>query len=130
VDVGAAAWRSERRRDFPGPGGTDGSEFTMDSGRSAGASVLGRAEAGRVAAIAGAGPALFWRGTSTRTILDGAERSNTRFRGTTLGLRFLLELEAELTNRVSAFAGARAELFDLRGGIGTGALSSGLRVQF
>jgi hypothetical protein len=129
LDVGVASWKSESRRDFPG-GESAISDFTSQTGFTAGVSVLGRAAAGRFAATAGAGPALFWKRTSTRTTFDGVEGSNTRVRSSTLGLRFLLEVEANVADPVSAFAGGRAELFDLRHGIGTGALLSGVRVRF
>jgi hypothetical protein len=131
LDVGAAAWAAERRREFPSTDGTAIIDHTSDSARSAGVSVVGRAGTGRLSLIAGAGPALFTKTTSTRTTFDGVVRSNTRHTSSGMGARFLLEAEAELAGGVSAFAGARVELPDLRvPGLSSGALSTGLRVKF
>jgi hypothetical protein len=125
-DVGAAFWKSDSRRGYP--------VTTLDpasrSGSSVGVSVLARAKAGRFAAIAGAGPALFSARASTRTNVGGMERSE-RFSSGGLGVRLLFEVEVDLARRLSGFAGARAELPTLRHpGLGSGALSGGMRVRF
>jgi hypothetical protein len=125
-DVGAAFWKSDSRRGYP----VATIDPTSRSGFSAGVSVLARAKAGRFAAIAGAGPALFSARASTRTSIDGVERSE-RFSSGGLGVRLLFEVESDLTRRLSGFAGARAELPTLQHpGLGSGALSAGMRVRF
>jgi len=126
-DVGAAFWKSDSRRGYPV---VTISDRTSRSGFSAGVSVLARAKAGRFAAIAGAGPALFSARASTRTNIDGVERAEQISSGG-VGVRLLFEVEADLTRRLSGFAGARAELPTLRHpGLGSGALSAGMRVRF
>jgi hypothetical protein len=127
LDVSAAIWTSDSRGGYPV---VTISDRTSRSGFSAGVSVLARAKAGRFAAIAGVGPALFSARASTRTNVGGVERVE-RFSSGGLGVRLLFEVEADLTRRLSGFAGARAEWPTLRHpGLGSGALSAGMRVRF
>lgn len=125
-DLGGAIWKSDSRGGFP----VVTIYPTSRSGFSAGVSVLARAKAGRVAAIAGAGPALFSARASTRTNVGGGERVERNSSGG-LGARLLFEIEADLTHRLTGFGGARVELPVLRHpGLGSGALSAGMRVRF
>jgi hypothetical protein len=131
LDIAAASWRAQRRRDLPAAAGASTVEDTSESAWSAGVSAVARAAAGRFAVVGGAGPALFSKTIATRTTFDGVEKFNTRTQLTAVGFRFLLQAEVEIAARTQAFAGARVDLPDLRTpGLTPGVLSAGLRLRF
>jgi len=75
--------------------------------------LLARTSIGRLTLIGGAGPGFFVDRTVHDTrINDARNAGTTTFRS--LGLHMVMEMEVRATNRVSAFAGIRMELRDLR----------------
>ena len=78
-----------------------------------GGALLARTSIGRLTLIGGAGPGFFVDRTIHDTrINDARNAGTTTFRS--LGLHMVMEMEVRATNRVSAFAGVRMELRDVR----------------
>jgi len=107
--------------DFPdqtAPGGIavpaqHGLEQQQISSYGFGGGLLARTSIGRLTLIGGAGPGFFVDRTVHDTrINDARNAGTTTFRS--LGLHMVMEMEVRATNRLSAFAGIRMELRDLR----------------
>ena len=78
-----------------------------------GVGVLGRGQMGRLSFIAGAGPGFFVESRNSETRIDG-RRDSGRETLRSFGLHMLMEVDVRATSRLSAFAGLRSELRDLR----------------
>ena len=75
--------------------------------------VLGKGSIGRLSLIVGAGPGLSTdRTTYTRRISDRLEAGTSTI--TSIGVHTLAEIDVRATSRLSAFAGLRIDLRDLR----------------
>ena len=107
--------------DFPeqtAPGGVvvtaqQGAEQQKVTSYGLGSALLARASIGRLTLIGGAGPGFF----VDRTIHDtriNASRNAGRTTFSSLGVHMVMEMEMRATNRLSAFAGLRMELRDVR----------------
>jgi len=78
-----------------------------------GVGVLGTGSFGRLSFHAGAGPGFFVDRTTYETRASGhLESGSSALRS--FGLQMLMELEVRVTSRLSAFAGLRSELRDVR----------------
>jgi hypothetical protein len=107
--------------DFPGqtaPGGIivppqQGVEQEKVTSYGFAGAVLARTSIGRVTFIGGAGPGFFVDRTVHDTRINGSlNAGSTTF--SSLGLHMVMEMEVRATNRLSAFAGVRMELRDVR----------------
>ena len=78
-----------------------------------GVGVLARGPMGRLSFIVGAGPGFFVDRRSSETRVDGW-RDSSRSAQRSFGLHMLMEVDVRATSRLSAFAGLRSELRDLR----------------
>jgi hypothetical protein len=113
--------RTTAEIDFPeqtAPGGVvvpaqQGVEQQKVTSYGLGGALLARASIGRLTFIGGAGPGFF----VDRTIHDtriNASRNAGRTTFSSLGVHMVMEMEVRATNRLSAFAGLRMELRDVR----------------
>ena len=107
--------------DFPGqpaPGGVvvppqQGIEQQTVTSYGLGSALLARTSIGRLTLIGGAGPGFFVdRIVHDTRINDARNAGTTTF--SSLGLHMVMEMEVRATARVSAFAGLRMELRDVR----------------
>jgi hypothetical protein len=107
--------------DFPGqtaPGGIvvppqQGVEQQRVTSYGFAGAVLARTSIGRVTFIGGAGPGVFVDRTVHDTRINGSLNAG-RMTVSSLGLHMVMEMEVRATNRLSAFAGVRMELRDVR----------------
>jgi hypothetical protein len=77
------------------------------------AGVLTKGTIGRLSLIGGAGPGFFVDRTTHERRLDGL-RDGGSITVRSIGVQMLVEVEVRATNRLSAFAGLRMEIRDLR----------------
>ena len=78
-----------------------------------GAGLLGRTVLGRLSFIGGAGPGLFFDRSTHDTRINAAQHAGSSTIRS-IGLYGLMEMEVRATRRLSAYAGLRIELRDVR----------------
>jgi hypothetical protein len=124
--------------DFPdqtAPGGIavpaqHGREQQQVSSYGAGGALLARASIGRLTLIGGGGPGFFVDRTAHDTHINGSRNAGTTTFNS-LGLHMVMEVEVRATSRLSAFAGLRMELRDVRDAeSSSGYPTAGLRFAF
>lgn len=100
--------------DVGSPGhGVRGQDVVRTSSSGFGVGVLGRQSAGRLSIAAGFGPGFFVDGSRHERQVN-AQRDAGRHAERSVGIQATLELEVRATSRLSAFAGLRMELRDVR----------------
>jgi hypothetical protein len=121
TDVRWGQKRTIREFDSPAQPGPDGVLIPAMQGREdrrissygVGAGVVGRTVIGRLSLIGGAGPGLFFDRSTHDTRINAAQHAG----GTTvrsIGLYGLMEMDVRATRQLSAYAGLRIELRDVR----------------
>jgi hypothetical protein len=131
VGVGAdVRWKQLQRTDEGGPPGVDWVDEVTHTSYAFGGGLIGRATAGRVSVVGGAGPGMFVERRAHDTRIDGVLRPSTEtYR--TIGIQGLVEIDLRMTDRLSAFAGLHLEWRDLRSSeSSSGYPSAGVRLLF
>jgi hypothetical protein len=131
LGVGAdVRWKQLRSTDEGGPPGVDWVDDVTHTSYAVGGSLMGRAVAGRVSLVGGAGPGVFVERRAHDTRIDGVLQStNETYRS--VGIQGLVEIDLRVTNRLSAFAGLHLEWRDLRSSeSSTGYPAAGVRITF
>ncbi len=108
---------------------TDADERRISSSGLAGG-LLARTSAGRLTLIGGAGPGFFVERSRHDTRINGS-RSTGAMTFSSVGMQMLMEADVRMTSRLSAFAGLRIEIRDLRSmETSSGYPTAGLRFAF
>ena len=95
-----------------------------------GVGVLATGSLGRVSFIAGAGPGFFVDRTTRETRTNGMHDSGSNALRS-FGVHMLMEVDVRVTSRLSAFAGLRSEMRDVREPAGSsGYPTAGVRFAF
>jgi len=142
VGIGADVrwWRHSTSTEinFPSQQGPEGIVIRAQQGRDNrrissygfGVGLLSRVSSGRVSCIGGIGPGLFVDRTVHDIHINGS-RDGGSITLRSLGVQMLGEVEVRATRRISAFAGVRLELRDVRFvESGSGYPAAGVRVAF